>query len=71
MSDGGIAAESAQSGSFPLPSEAEATSMTIAAIILGLALTQDLNATDQNAVSNLLFAAAQAISTRSSLMPQE
>jgi hypothetical protein len=45
--------------------------MTIAAIILGLALTQDLNATDQNAVSNLLFAAAQAISTRSSLMPQE
>lgn len=45
------------------------TAATLAAIVIGLAITQDLSANDQNIVANLLFAAAQAISTRSSLIP--
>lgn len=48
-----------------------ATAATMTAIVLGLAITQDLSADDQNAVANLLFAAAQAISTRASLMPTQ
>ncbi|MEG2175153.1 MAG: hypothetical protein RR135_06700 [Oscillospiraceae bacterium] len=48
-----------------------ATSMTMAAIIMGLAVTEDMSAIDQTAIANLLFAAAQAISTRASLMPSD
>lgn len=45
-----------------------ATSMTMAAIIIGLAITENMDADDQNFVANLLFAAAQAISTRASIL---
>ena len=45
-----------------------ATSMTMAAIIIGLTITENMNDIDQNIVANLLFAAAQAISTRASLL---
>ncbi len=44
-----------------------ATNMTMAAIIIGLSITESMSANDQNIVANLLFAAAQAISTRASL----
>lgn len=47
------------------------TTATMTAIIIGLAITQQLSADDQNVVANLLFAAAQAISTRASLIPSE
>lgn len=47
------------------------TTATLAAITIGLALTQQLSANDQNIVANLLFAAAQAISTRASLIPPQ
>lgn len=43
---------------------ASATGMTLAAIVIGLSITDELSANDQNIVANLLFAAAQAISTR-------
>ena len=49
---------------------ASATGMTLAAIVIGLSITDELSANDQNIVANLLFAAAQAISTRASLLPQ-
>ena len=42
---------------------ASATGMTLAAIVIGLSITDELSANDQNIVANLLFAAAQAIST--------
>lgn len=45
-----------------------ATNMTMAAIIIGLSITENMSAGDQNIVANLLFAAAQAISTRASLV---
>lgn len=45
-----------------------ATNMTMAAIIIGLSITENMSADDQNIVANLLFAAAQAISTRASLI---
>ena len=45
-----------------------ATNMTMAAIIIGLSITENMSANDQNIVSNLLFAAAQAISTRASMI---
>ena len=45
-----------------------ATSMTMAAIIIGLTITENMSDNDQNIVANLLFAAAQAISTRASLL---
>lgn len=48
-----------------------ATSMTMAAIVIGLSITENMSADDQNIVSNLLFAAAQAISTRSSMIHEE
>lgn len=48
-----------------------ATGMTLAAVVLGLAMTETLSASDQNTVANLLFAAAQAISTRASLLPAD
>ena len=70
MPDSSFAQDDTVSGSLFQPSETEATSMTLAAVILGLALTETMSAADQNAVANLLFAAAQAISTRASLMPQ-
>ena len=44
------------------------TSMTMAAIIIGLTITENMSDNDQNIVANLLFAAAQAISTRASLL---
>lgn len=47
-----------------------ATSATMAAVIFGLSITQNMTAADQTAVSNLLLAAAQAISTRASLLPE-
>ena len=47
------------------------TTATLTAITIGLAITQQLSANDQNIVANLLFAAAQAISTRASLIPQQ
>ena len=47
---------------------AGATNMTMAAIIIGLTITEQMSANDQNIVANLLFAAAQAISTRASLL---
>ena len=47
------------------------TTATMTAITIGLALTQHLSADDQNIVANLLFAAAQAISTRASLIPEQ
>lgn len=46
-----------------------ANSMTMAAVVLGLSVTESLTANDQNIVANLLFIAAQAISTRASLLP--
>ena len=49
----------------------QATAMTMAAIVLGLSITDDMSSDDQNAVANLLMVAAQAISTRASLMPQQ
>ena len=48
-----------------------ATGMTLAAIVIGLSITDELSANDQNIVANLLFAAAQAIPTRASLLPQD
>ncbi len=45
-----------------------ATNMTMAAIIIGLSITENMSPNDQNIVANLLFAAAQAISTRASLI---
>ncbi|HWP52365.1 MAG TPA: hypothetical protein VN626_11790 [Clostridia bacterium] len=45
-----------------------ATNMTMAAIIIGLSITESMSANDQNIVANLLFAAAQAISTRASMI---
>lgn len=48
-----------------------ATNMTMAAIIIGLSITENMSANDQNIVANLLFAAAQAISTRASLIHEE
>lgn len=45
-----------------------ATNMTMAAIIIGLSITENMSDIDQNIVANLLFAAAQAISTRASLI---
>lgn len=48
-----------------------ATGMTLAAIIIGLSITEEMTAADQNAVANLLFAAAQAISTRASFLPEQ
>ncbi|KAF5038184.1 hypothetical protein DSECCO2_556960 [anaerobic digester metagenome] len=45
-----------------------ATNMTMAAIIIGLSITENMSESDQNIVANLLFAAAQAISTRASLI---
>ncbi len=45
-----------------------ATNMTMAAIIIGLTITENMSANDQNIVANLMFAAAQAISTRASLI---
>lgn len=48
-----------------------ATNMTMAAIIIGLSITENMSAGDQNVVANLLFAAAQAISTRASLIQEE
>lgn len=48
-----------------------ATNMTMAAIIIGLSITENMSADDQNIVANLLFAAAQAISTRASLIHEE
>ena len=50
---------------------ASATGMTLAANVIGLSITDELSANDQNIVANLLFAAAQAISTRASLLPQD
>ena len=50
---------------------ASATGMTLAAIVIGLSITDELSANDQNIVANLLFAAAQVISTRASLLPQD
>lgn len=47
------------------------TTATMSAIVIGLAITQQLSAADQNVVANLLFAAAQAISTRASLIPEQ
>lgn len=47
------------------------TAATVSAVVIGLAITQDLSANDQNIVANLLFAAAQAISTRASLMTSD
>lgn len=47
------------------------TTATITAITIGLAIAQQLSANDQNIVANLLFAAAQAISTRASLIPPQ
>jgi len=44
--------------------------MTMAAVVLGLAMTDQYDADEQNVIADLLFAAAQAISTRASLMPQ-
>ena len=46
-----------------------ATGMTMAAVMIGLAITEQYNANDQNLIANLLFAAAQAISTRASMLP--
>ncbi len=46
-----------------------ATGMTMAAIVIGLSITEEMSVEDQNAVANLLFVAAQAISTRASLLP--
>lgn len=46
-----------------------ATGMTMAAVVIGLAMTEGYSAADQNLIANLLFAAAQAISTRASLLP--
>ena len=48
----------------------DATGMTMAAVVLGLAMTDQYDADEQNVIADLLFAAAQAISTRASLMPQ-
>ncbi|MEA5134801.1 MAG: hypothetical protein VB035_01535 [Candidatus Fimivivens sp.] len=48
-----------------------ATNMTMAAIIIGLSITENMSADDQNIVANLLFAAAQAISTRASLIHED
>ena len=45
-----------------------ATNMTMAAVIIGLSITENMSPNDQNIVANLLFAAAQAISTRASLV---
>ncbi|WMJ84420.1 hypothetical protein ACS3UN_07285 [Oscillospiraceae bacterium LTW-04] len=45
--------------------------MTMAAIVIGLSITENMSADDQNIVANLLFAAAQAISTRASLIHEE
>ena len=50
---------------------ASATGMTLAAIVIGLSITDELSANDQNIVANLLFAAAQAISTRASGREEE
>ncbi|MEG2204883.1 MAG: hypothetical protein RRY21_06965 [Oscillospiraceae bacterium] len=49
----------------------QATGMVLAATILGLSLTEELSVADQNEVANLLFVAAQAISSRASLLPGE
>ena len=46
-----------------------ATGMTMAAVVIGLAMTEGCSAADQNLIANLLFAAAQAVSTRASLLP--
>lgn len=43
--------------------------MVIATAVLALAATQDLSANEQNTLANLLFVAAQVISTRASLLP--
>lgn len=51
-------------------SSAAATGMTLAAVVIGLSITEEMTAADQNAVANLLLAAAQAISTRASLLPE-
>ncbi len=48
-----------------------ATGMTMAAVVIGLAMTEGYSAADQNVIANLLFAAAQAISTRASLLPAD
>lgn len=44
------------------------TNMTMVAVIIGLSITENMSAIDQNIVANLLFAAAQAISTRASII---
>jgi len=48
-----------------------ATGMTMAAVALGLAMTEQYDADEQNVIASLLFAAAQAISTRAALMPTD
>lgn len=46
-----------------------ATASVIATAVLALAATGNLSANEQNALANLLFVAAQVISTRASLLP--
>ncbi len=46
-----------------------ATASVIATAVLALAATGNLSANEQNALANLLFVAAQVISTRASLIP--